>query len=469
MAGLFPATAAIAFDHQGIDDRQILTQSADDNVYHRLEVIEEQLRRLTQPQASAGGLLESKADPGVLPDLDPAAIPANLNKEIAAEAKFPTFKITGFFQLDAGHYSQNAISLQTLGDIEDGLGFRRARLAAAGNVTERTSYIMEFDFAQAQGRFVDVWMQFSDTPLGNLRIGRFRQPFGMTDLTSVRELPLLERPTLFALSPFRQTGAMLFGTTWNERMTLAASGYRYLSDNFGNVYADSGGFGFSSRTTFLPIDCGDENLVHLGFDYSYNDPGRDQVLFASPNEFFISQNPNLGLASLSVLPIVGVPPFVITGLMPTQRFSALNLEAAISTGRFVVQSEARWAVIDDPSGGRNVFPGAYIHMRYMLTGETIPYNRKTALFARVKPHLPVDVRCRQFGGWELAARVSHIDLNGTGLPGPGRRLTAATLGLNWYVSEHTKFQFNWLYDDLNDPLLGDSNSDTLAWRGQIDF
>lgn len=380
-----------------------------------------------------------------------------------------TVRVTGFFQFDAGLYNQDAVNRTTLGDIEDGAGFRRARLAATGDVSERTSYMMEFDFAQFQARFVDVWMQFEDTPLGNVRIGRYRQPFGVAELTSIRELPFLERPTLFALSPFRQTGIMLFDTAMDERMTWAASGYRYLSDNFGNVYSDTGGYGFASRLTLLPIDWGDDRLVHLGVDYSYNDPGRGVVQYVSTNEFFVGQNPNLGPTGISVEPIIGVPPFLNTGAMPTARTNLFNVEGAVSMGRLLLQSEARWAVVELADGTQNTFPGAYAHLRYMLTGETIPYNRQAGSFGRIKPARPADFWCGCWGAWEVAARVSYLDLNGAGLPGPGRRLTDVTLGLNWYLREHAKFQFNWIHADLDDPTLGGSNATTYAIRGQIDF
>lgn len=393
---------------------------------------------------------------------------------------FPTVKVTGFFHLDAGLYNQDAVNRATLGDIEDGAGFRRARLAATGNVTERTSYLLEIDVAQSQARIVDMWMQFKETPVGNIRIGRYRQPFGMSELSGIRELPFMERPTSFALSPFRQTGIMLFDTALDERMTWAASGYRYPSDNYGNVYGDSGGYGLATRLTALPIDYGDSGLVHLGFDYSYNDPvgfddalkpnpTRGRVQYASTNEFFMGQQPDLGPLGLSVEPIVGVPLFVNTGAMATNHTNLVNVEAAASWGRFLIQSEARWAQVELINGTTNTFPSAYAHMRYVLTGETIPYNRQTGVFGRIKPEHPADFWCGYWGAWELAARTSYIDLNGTGLPGPGRRLTDVTLGINWYVSDHVKFQFNWIHSDLNDPTLGGSQAQTYAFRGQVDF
>ena len=192
----------------------------------------------------------------------------------------------------------------------------------------------------------------------------------------------------------------------------------------------------------------------------------------SQDEFFVGQQPNLGPPGLSVLPLVSVPPNVNTGAMPTERTNLFNVEGAASWGSLLIQSEARWARVDLLDGTSTTFPAAYAHMRYVLTGETIPYNRQSGVFGRVKPAHPVDLWCGYWGAWELAARVSYIDLNRPGVPDatrPGRRLTDVTLGLNWYLSDHTKFQFNYIHADLDDPILGSSQAQTFACRGQLDF
>ncbi|MEL7496039.1 MAG: porin [Planctomycetota bacterium] len=382
----------------------------------------------------------------------------------ATDSKYPSAKLTGFFHLDAGYFSQDATNRLTLGDIEDGLGFRRARLAAKGKVTEDVSYIVEFDIAQSQARFVDVWMQANETPFGKIRIGRYRQPFGMSELTSVRELPFMERPVTFTQSPFRQTGVMLFDTF--DRGTWAISGYRFLSDNFGNVFADNGGYGLATRWTRVLMKREENRLVHVGFDYSYNDPGRGLVQLVSTNEIFLGQNPNLGPAGLSVLPFVGVTPFVNTGPLATDSAQFFNIEGAIAMGRAAIQSEARWVRVEQPSGVTANFPGAYVQVRYMLTGETIPYNQKSGVFGRVKPFNNLD-KHGGWGAWEIAGRLSHIDLNDSGIA--GRRLTDFTVGLNWYWNQYAKVQFNWIHSQLNDLTFGDSKADTFGLRAQLDF
>ncbi len=399
-------------------------------------------------------------------DLQTTSLGENSSKANNEGTSFvPTVKITGFFQLDAAYYSQDQTNRLTLGDIDDGLGFRRARLAAKGNVTEGMSYILEFDIAQSQARFVDVWMQANQTRFGNVRIGRFRQPFGMSELSSVRELPFLERPLTFTQSPFRQTGVMFFDHSVDERRTWAVSGYRFLSDNFGNVFADSGGYGMASRLTTVVAEW-ENGLWHAGVDYSYNNPGRGLVQLVSTNELFVGQNPNLGPTGLSVLPIVGVPPFVNTGPIAADTAQFFNVESALALGRMAIQSEARWVGVSQPSGGTASFPGAYVSVRYMLTRESIPYNKQVGVFGRVKPNCNFD-KCSGTGAWELLGRISHINLNDTGIN--GRRLTDYTLGCNWYWNANTKLQFNWIHSDLSDPTIGSSIANAFAVRAQLDF
>ena len=380
--------------------------------------------------------------------------------------EYPTAELTGFFHLDAAFFDQNAANMLTLGDIDDGLGFRRARLAAEGQVSADMSYIVEFDIAQSQARFVDVWMQMERTRIGNVRIGRFRQPFGMSELTSVRELPFLERPVTFTQSPFRQTGIMLFDNLEEDRGTWAISGYRFLSDNFGNVFSDSGGYGFAGRLTRVAAQWSDNGLAHVGVDYSYNEPGRGQIQLVSTNELFVGQNPNIGLGGLSVLPIDGVAPFVNTGLLAAESFQLFNFESAIALGRMAMQSEVRWVGVEQPGAGTLNFPGAYAQIRYTLTGEQIPYIKKKGVFGRVVPFCDF-ARCKGWGAWEMLGRVSHIDLNEPGVA--GRRLTNFTIGCNWYWNQYVKCQLNWIHSRLNDVVFGDSHANAVGWRFQLDF
>ncbi len=258
-----------------------------------------------------------------------------------------------------------------------------------------------------------------------------------------------------------------------KRRTWAVSGFRTISDNFGNVYGDDGGYGTAERLTGLLLDRGDCRIMHVGFDHSYLQPARDQLQIAGQDEIFVGQQPNLGPTGLSVLPIVGVPPFVNTGVFSVDHVHLFNVESALSFGRVLVQSEYRWSNIVLPTGDDATVHGGYAMLRYVLTGEVIPYNRAGGVFGRVKPSCPLDVCHGHWGAWEAAARFSTIDLTPLfglpGVPGPTRRLNTTTLGLNWYWWANAKCQFEWAHGSLDDPVIGDSVTNTFASRVQFDF
>lgn len=399
--------------------------------------------------------------------------PSSSSEAATPRPTYPDFKVTGVMHLDTARFAQSSASRSVLGDLQDGTGFRRARFAITGSINPTMTYMMELDFAQSQARFVDMWGQVNDTPFGKVRIGRFRQPFGMTELTSIRELPSLERPSAFALAPFRQTGIMCFDTYAEEHGTWAVSGFRSLSDNFGNVYGDDGGLGTAARITRLVLDGGEAGVVHLGGGASYLDPARNQWLFVSQDEIFVGQQPNLGPTAFSVAPLVGVPPFVNSGVMNVDSLLLFNLEAAASIGRGLVQAEQRWARVDLSTGDSRVVTAAYLTLRWMLTGEEIPYNHAGGVFGRIKPLQAFDLQQGTWGAWEVVSQVSSINLNPLfaqpDVPGPTRRLLSTTVGLNWYWNANAKCQFECVNGSLNDPLLGDSVSTTVAARFQIDF
>lgn len=107
----------------------------------------------------------------------------------------------------------------------------------------------------------------------------------------------------------------------------------------------------------------------------------------------------------------------------------------------------------------------YAQASYALTGERRSYNRKQGVFGRIIPHH--NFGAGHWGAWELAARWSWIDLNDANIQ--GGELTDLTFGVNWYLNRYFKTQFNYIHAFLNSPGMGDSGTDIVAVRAQIDF
>jgi len=206
---------------------------------------------------------------------------------------YPTVRLTGFFQADAASFNQelaNQIAVgggdPAAGDLQDGVDFRRARLAAVGEAWDNVSYTLEIDFAfPGHPSFMDVWLEIENV-VGqfSLQIGQYRQPFGMDGLTSVKELTFLERALPFTFLPFRQIGAMLYGHAHAEQtpgpsvtflgayaytaylLTGETRSYNNTSGSFGRVVphhsvGKQGGIGiweFAGRWSYL--DLNDANI-----------------------------------------------------------------------------------------------------------------------------------------------------------------------------------------------------------------
>lgn len=392
----------------------------------------------------------------------------------AEEPKFPTVRLTGFLQTDALWASQSQANQVAVGngvaadgDVQDGVDFRRARLAATGQAWDNIAYMLEMDFAfPGRPSFMDVWMDIDDV-LGNskLRIGQYRQPFGMDGLTSVKEMTFLERGLPFAFLPFRQVGAMLHGYSHDELMTWAVSGFRFPTDTFGGNVGDNGGYGVATRVTGLLVNRAESNgLLHVGAGYSFIDPANDLVRYRNQPEVFVGETGGGAFVPNGVPS--NLPPFVDTGLIATDNVHLANIELAMSHGAFYAQSEAIFAVVNQQNGASVAFPGAYAYAGYFLTGESRPYNSKNGVFGRVNPKRSVG-KDRGIGAWEIAGRWSYIDLNDGTIQ--GGRLNNLTAGVNWYLNPNTKFQINYIHAMLDSPINNRSNADLVGIRAQVDF
>lgn len=411
---------------------------------------------------------------------------------------FPTARLSGFFHLDAGYFDQDANNQATLGDIQDGVGFRRARLQAVGSVAEFTNYSIEMDFASA-GRpsFMDVWAEQTHLPVvGNLRIGHYRQPLTMDSLTSIRQLEFLERSLPFqAFDPFRRVGVMAYDKSEDELWTWAYSGYKTggfgdapLGDTrFATDLGDDGGYSFAGRATHLlwydePAE--GRYLLHIGGAYNYSrmtGSNTTEPFYQARviPEFFVGDPAGGGVTA------AGTPFFVDTGRLSADQYHLFNGQLAGQYGPAHFQAEYMATVVDQIGNANVFYDGAYVQGGYFLTGEHRTYNRTWGVFDKVMPHSDFFAIGRNsgicgWGAWELTGRWSYVNLNdpnavpigfGAGppaSPNPGR-MNNLTAGVNWFWNSYTQVQFNWIHCFLDNAAAGDSDCDIYCARFQIGF
>lgn len=428
-----------------------------------------------------------------------------------ATSEFPSFKATGFLQLDSAIYSQDDLNQATVGDAQDGTGFRRARLAVQGKLAEFTNYQIEVDFANA-GRpsFFDCYVEQANLPyLGTVRAGHFCQPFSVDSLTGFRNLTFLERSLPFlAFVPFRRVGVQASDTTEDEMTSYAYSVYRaggfqnapLGDDRFATDIGDIGGYAFSGRITHLlhydPY-ANDRYLWHVGGGYNFSVLGANDATGSTTSTPFYQarttpefgpigypENGNTFGSGLNLTPL-----FVDTGRYQASNFHLVGLETVWQNGPLGFTAEWMGTSVDSVVGPV-FYHGAYAQLAYRLTGENRVYDKKNGTLGRLTPYTDFIPLKKDgvvgWGAWEIAGRYSFVDLrnpsklnghyynsatntytNATA-PGPGL-LHDTTLGMTWFLNAHTQFHFNWIHAFLDNSAKGKSDADLFVTRIHWDF
>lgn len=355
--------------------------------------------------------------------------------------------------------SQSLLSDPTVGDIQDGVFFRRGRILFDG----KAYGILEWDvnlelIAQSSVTFDDLWFGLTQLPvIGNARMGHVKIPMGLESVTSNRVLTFLERSSTFDAFWQEYDPGILIFNQWGDGAGTWAACFHRIDDQTDTADFGDGEYAGTVRATWLPMQGDDDTqLLHFGGAYQVRDAkldaasGVDVVRFRARPEIRNGHTP-------------GVPRFVDTGLIGASAVHTLSAETALIWGPFSVQAEYAAAMVDSTvspvvggtARGTAMFQGWYAQVSYFLTGESRVYDRRLGRFGRVKPKQNLwtmeDDGCGQkrpcwhAGAWELAARYSVVDLNDSGIFGGVMRDT--TLGLNWHWNVNTRLQANYIYTE----------------------
>lgn len=356
-------------------------------------------------------------------------------------------KIGGRIYNDWGWMRQDSRVKSTIGDLEDGTEFRSARMYMSGSIYDNLDYKVQFDFAPTSLEFKDVYIGIRDfLPLGYLKIGHFKEPFGLEEWTSSKFITFMERSLANAFVPGRNAGFMLTSTAFDKRATWAAGVFRNTAKYAHGKEQSEGGYNVTGRITALPWYQDDgAKLFHVGAAYTLRNP-KDDVQYRYTPEAHLA------------------PYFVDTGTFTSSRAGILGLESALVLGPFSLQGEYMLADMDQSGSSSDpTFKGFYLQGSYFLTGEHRNYKTSAGAFDRVRPKKNFSSKNGGRGAWEIAARYSQIDLNDAGVS--GGRMKDATVGLNWYLNPNTRIMWNYIRSDLDDV----GSSDIFMMRFQIDF
>jgi phosphate-selective porin OprO/OprP len=337
-------------------------------------------------------------------------------------------QLDGTSGFEGDQFLDNYSAVKTRADVRRGLIF------AAGRIFD-FNFNLGFNFGADAG--VDsAWVEGAKGGLevwgfylGRLRLGWFSEPFSLERKTSAYFTSFMERSlpvTTFA--PGSNLGAMIHDSRFNDRFAWQAGIFSLGNNNESN--ASGSLLSLTARTSYLLVyrDEG-RQLVHVGLSGSTRSPTSGELSYATrPEARFVG--------------------FVLdTGDFAASRVNLVAAEFAAVRGPLWVAAEYIGADVSAPLEEDPYFWGTYGQVGWFVTGESRNYRTNSGTFDRILP------KGRYVGGdpfvegasgaIEVVGRLSYVDLT-DGLI-EGGEMTNISGGVNWYVTETTRFEFNYIH------------------------
>jgi phosphate-selective porin OprO/OprP len=333
--------------------------------------------------------------------------------------------------------------------LKDRFRLRRTRVNLTGDFAEQFDFKVEGDFGQGDGlnsnrlafSATDIFVNWHQFAEANVKVGQWKAPFGLEQLTPDPSLIIIERslPT-GAITPDRQIGAQLWGkpftNIWPDEKDLLTYYAGIFNGNGRNVSVnDNNNFMYVGRLELMPFKgkiFGQESSLKLGGDVlnSRDDAGTN---ISSTLNLLVNADGSLS-------------PFVLPG---ADERTAWGVDAWLKLGPFDLIGE----YLQEKVNGRTVngVPPGFADFT------TNGYYITAAYFLIPK---------------KLQAAVQWQDLN------PGQRgsdgIHSITGGLNYYIhGDDLKRMVNYIHtwSDFREanPEFGEDQFDEVIGRVQLMF
>jgi phosphate-selective porin OprO and OprP len=324
----------------------------------------------------------------------------------------------------------------------------RVRPILTGTVDKYYDFNITPDFGQGKGVVLqDAWINNHYFSQAIFQIGKFKGPFDLERLQSDRDLEFSERSEITNLVPNRDTGVQIFSNSLLEnRLTYQLAFMNGVPDNTaadpGTDIDNNDGKDFYGRVFTTPFSLSENSWLKglgAGFAGTYgNERGSTIDTYKTyGTSTWFSYNSGVTASGLrariepQAYYYVGPVGFMAEYAQNSQSLSLVTSKGANPTKRFINRTDTFTNT------------GYMAQVSYYLTGEKAAYGW-------VKPNRPFDPRNGGWGAWELAARISNVsaqtrqfELGFASSNTAAKTATEFALGVNWYLSSHIKFYFDY--------------------------
>ena len=375
-----------------------------------------------------------------------------------------TVQLTGRVHFDARQYAQ--------GYLQDRMEVRRTRFGIRGQIAKDFKYELVGDFgasgSSSAGSDTGMSNTFTGTDVAyvdyagikdvSFRVGRFKMPFSLEQLTSSNNIDMIERSLMGQVEgefvPAKETGAMVFGSP-TSGVTYAVAASRGRT----NASAATSTADYIGRfTANMGQLTGNTSVVaHLGLGYSVGEAASNTTVVSGRTEareesaFMTGTN----LASIATRTRQG-------------------MEFALAYDAFKLQAETFDVKYDDSAAADKQVKGQYIQAVWNITGEPHNYSNTAGTFGGLKVKTPFTMNGGS-GAWQLVIRHSELDGSNALVTNANKTngAKAWTYGINWVMNENARVMLNYIQTDFNSAVTSQgvayTGQDAIVLRGQLAF
>ena len=320
--------------------------------------------------------------------------------------------------------------------LADQFEMRRARIGVKGKFAKDFKYEIVTNLPGTAS--LDVgYLDFAKYDQVQLRVGKFKQPFGLEELISSNNITMMERSYLDQTVPGKKQGLQVMGTP-TTGMTYAGSIFQN-NDTERDISAD-GKSSLAGRATlnFAEIMGNKEMVMHVGLaglDSTYAIGTSSTSQTSSTASASATQRGSIssfrsagrGLANVFRGQVNGeLCHSTIVGYACPSEYQAqvkqraYGLEGIFATGPFKLMGEYSNGDYKGTQGANSVSYDTktyYLEAGYFITGEKYADSYKGGVFSSFKPKNEFDLDKGNLGAIELAFRAEGFDVDNSKISG----------------------------------------------------
>jgi phosphate-selective porin OprO/OprP len=404
-----------------------------------------------------------------------------------------SIQLTGRMHLDYRYSDLNGdignVSDRDTATMADQFELRRARLGVKGKFANDFKYEVVGNLPGTAT--IDVaYLDFAKYEQMQLRVGKFKQPFGLEQLISSNNITMMERSYVDQTVPGKKLGFQVMGAP-TKGMTYAGSVFQH-NDTELDIGPD-GKNSFAGRATinFAEIMGNKEMVMHLGLSgmesryavRSSQTSQTDKDVLSATNmtqtaTISAFRSAGRGLSNVFRGQVYGVACTTGAASCPSEysvsvEQKSLGLEGIIASGPFKLMGE--YSLGEFKGQGMHTAKANtvnydtetyFLETGYFITGEKYADSYKGGVFSSFKPKNEFDLDKGNLGAIELALRAEGFEvddtnlsastagrfqgtLNGSSATGVKSKAQTYTAGVRWILNPNLHIKANYAHSNFD--------------------